>query len=180
MRYSNVRLSTASEKQIQSAIVEYLQLRGIPYAVTDASRAFGIDGKPRKSKVDKNWPDISAVLPVKVPVEREFDIRVAPKKIFINIGIAFYIEVKTLTGNISAGQKEKLQNLSDSGAICLVARSVEDVDRIVKLFFNKTLSAVSLSAVREALRLSLLDKRKARVRSELREAMARMEGLLKV
>jgi hypothetical protein len=72
----------ASEKQIQAAIVAYLNMRGILHAVTDASRAFGVDGRPRKSKVDPDWPDISAQLPVIFPVTSDVRAAVTPSKYF--------------------------------------------------------------------------------------------------
>lgn len=98
---------TAPEAAIQAAICEWLDLRLIPYSVTDASRVFGRDGQPRRSKVNKSWPDISGVLPPS--------------------GRALYIECKSATGRFQPGQKQMLARLRAAGALVIVARSLDDV-----------------------------------------------------
>lgn len=107
--------ATAAEAQIQEAICELLDLAGIPYSVTDASRAFGQDGKARRSKVRTGWPDISAVW---------------------RGGIALFIETKSASGKVSLAQRATHEALRDAGAIVLVPRSVEEVEE----FLNAGLS----------------------------------------
>ena len=97
--------SRASEAEIQAGIIELLSWLRLPHSVTDASRAFGRDGRPRASKVAKGWPDITGVLPS---------------------GRMFAIEVKAYKGRLKAAQAETIERLRASGAAVLVAKSVDD------------------------------------------------------
>lgn len=158
-----------SEREIQNTIMEYLALCGIPASVTDASRAFGKDGRPRKSKVDPDHPDISAVLPVFLPVaaaHQALQEENSPPQLS-RIGLAFYIEVKTATGSIRDGQKKKLLRLSEMGAICILARSIDDVAEVVEQFLNKNFSAKTAEKVRLRLQLELSDRRLKTTRQQL-------------
>lgn len=103
-------LAYRPESHVQRSICEVLDLHGIIYSETDASRAFGKDGKVRRSKVRKDWPDISGVLPG---------------------GRAIYIECKTLTGRASAGQLAMLEKLRKQGAIAVIARSGHEVHELL-------------------------------------------------
>lgn len=102
----------ASESDIQKTITDYLTLLRIPFSVTDASRAFGHDGQPRKSKVAKDWPDVTGVLPPD--------------------GRMLAIECKTRKGKLSKGQKEMLEKLEAAGALVIVPRCFEDVEQALK------------------------------------------------
>lgn len=102
-------LSLASESDIQKGVRDLLALCKVPHSVTDASRAFGPDGKARRSKVDEGWPDISGVLPPS--------------------GRALFIETKSRAGRLSPGQRKKIAELRSAGALVFVPRSVEDLAR---------------------------------------------------
>lgn len=129
------------EKDIQKTIVQYLRYRKIEVSVTNSDRTWGKWGGIRQSKVDKGHPDLTAVLPVMVGGER--------------LGLALYIEVKTPTGSLKPEQKEKLAALDASGALCLVARSLDDVMRVVENMAFKELDRKKVAHVRDLLRLSL-------------------------
>jgi len=94
------------EADIQKGICELLELMQIPFSVTDASRSFGPDGKPRRGKVRKSWPDLIGCLPG---------------------GRMLAVEVKTATGGFQPGQEEMLERLGKQGALVIVARSIDDV-----------------------------------------------------
>lgn len=100
---------TASEAAIQETICAWLQAHHIPFSVTDASRSFGPDGEPRRSKVRAGWPDISGVIP--------------------RTGRAFFIETKSATGRLRAEQKRVIAHLRAAGALVIVARSMDEVIR---------------------------------------------------
>jgi len=53
-----------TEAQIQEECCTVLDTSpcALVYSITDASRSFGKDGKPRKSKVRKDWPDITMLM----------------------------------------------------------------------------------------------------------------------
>ena len=101
----------AFEDDIRTSIVEYLKLCGIEASITDASRAFGPDGLPRRSKVERSWPDITGCLPG---------------------GRMLAIEVKTPDGRFQPGQPERIARLRAQGALVIVALSVEDVEREIR------------------------------------------------
>jgi hypothetical protein len=103
--------AVAREVDIQRGICQYLDLRRIPFSITDASRTFGTDGKPRRGKVRKSWPDISGCLPG---------------------GRMLAVEVKTATGGFQPGQEEMLERLRRQGALVIVARSIDDVKRALE------------------------------------------------
>jgi hypothetical protein len=94
------------EDGIRDAIFDWLQVGGLPCAITDASRVWGPDGEVRESKVTTSWPDVTAI-----GVD----------------GRAIVCEVKTEDGDFQPGQKETLEHCARYGAIAIVARSLEDV-----------------------------------------------------
>ncbi|HXG66958.1 MAG TPA: VRR-NUC domain-containing protein [Blastocatellia bacterium] len=97
----------ASEAAIQAAICELLNLKRIPFSVTDSSRVIGQDGKLRRRKVStEGWPDITACLPG---------------------GRLLAIEVKSARGRLRASQKFVLDKLRNQGALVVVAKDVEAV-----------------------------------------------------
>lgn len=142
------------EKDIQKQITSYLTLKGVPFAVTNAERVWNPQGFVRKSKVSPDWPDLSATLPIFVNSVR--------------IGLSFYIEVKTPTGSIRDGQKIKLRELSDAGALCILARSLEEVVDIVERFKDAELNEVAFKRSRTLLDLLLSDRRSKEVKDALR------------
>lgn len=143
------------EKDIQKTIVSYLELNDIHVSVTNSERVWGKFGGVRASKVSPDHPDLTCVLPVLVN-----------KRL---LGLAFYIEVKTATGSIRDGQKVKLRALADSGALCILARGLEDVEPIVKQFKNAELDYEAIQKLRTLLELNLSDRRSKEVRDALAE-----------
>lgn len=141
------------EKDIQRAITDYLKLKGVPFAITNAERVWNPQGFVRKSKVSPDWPDLSATLPVFVDSMR--------------VGLSFYIEVKTPTGSIRDGQKIKLRELSDAGALCVLARSLEEVKDVVERFKDAELDYEAYKCTRTLLDLLLSDRRSKAVRDAL-------------
>ena len=99
-----------SERAIQAEILTLLRAQGIPHSVTDASRSWGPDGRPRKSKVTAGWPDISCVLP-RGPYQ----------------GRAFFIEVKAARGRVSREQRQTFLRLDAAWSRVFIGRSAEDV-----------------------------------------------------
>lgn len=103
---------TAREAQIQKACCDLLDLLRIPYTVSDASRVWGRDGKPRRGKVRRSWPDLSMVLPG---------------------GRAGFAEIKTATGAFRPGQREMIRILAEAGAFVCTPRSIEEFASCLKL-----------------------------------------------
>ena len=101
-------LPHATHEELVENILTLLAGYGIPASETDASRAFGRDGKPRKSKVKPGWPDISGTLPG---------------------GRSLYVEAKVGRDKLRPEQVRMLMKLHCAGALVIVARSVDDVQR---------------------------------------------------
>ncbi len=141
------------EKDIQKTIVQYLKLRKVPYAVTNAERVWSKQGFIRPSKVTPDHPDLTATMPVLVNGNA--------------LGLSFYIEVKTPSGSIRDGQKVKLRELADAGALCVLARSLDDVKEVVERFQGAELDFESLKRSRTLLELLLSDRRSKEVRDAL-------------
>ncbi len=143
------------EKDIQKLITKYLELRRVPFAVTNAERVWNPQGFVRKSKVSPDHPDLSATLPVLVNGNP--------------IGLSFYIEVKTPTGSIRDGQKVKLRELADAGALCVLARSLDEVKDVVERFQGAELDWEAFKRTRTLLELLLSDRRSKEVKAALLE-----------
>lgn len=86
----------------------------------------------------------------------------------VRIGLSFYIEVKTPTGSIRDGQKIKLRELSNAGALCVLARSLEEVIDVVERFKDAELNEVAFKRARTLLDLLLSDRRSKEVKDALR------------
>lgn len=141
------------EKDIQKSIVHLLNLRRIPHAITNAERVWNPKGFVRKSKVSPDHPDISATLPVLINGT--------------TIGLSFYIEVKRPSGKVSDGQRAKLRELASAGALCIIARSANDVMRAIDDFRLKELSAETLNHYRHLLEVNLSDRRTKEARAQI-------------
>lgn len=94
-----------TEAQIQRSICKVLDMHGVIYSVTDASRSFTPNGEVR-AKVRKGWPDITAIL---------------------SGGKALMIECKSEKGKLRPEQKIMLDRLEKQGALTLIARSGHEV-----------------------------------------------------
>lgn len=143
------------ERDIQKLITKYLELRRVPFAVTNAERVWNPQGFVRKSKVSPDHPDLSATLPVLVNGNP--------------LGLSFYIEVKTPTGSIRDGQKVKLRELADAGALCVLARSLDEVKDVVEKFQGAELDWDAFKRTRTLLELLLSDRRSKEVKAALLE-----------
>ena len=93
-----------TEREIQRSICRVLDLHGIVYSVTDASRSFTPSGEIR-SKVRKGWPDLTGCF----------------------CGRFIAIECKSAKGRLRPEQKVMLARLERAGALTLVARSGNEV-----------------------------------------------------
>ena len=141
------------EKDIQKLITRYLELKGVPFAVTNAERVWNPQGFVRKSKVSPDWPDLSATMPVLVNGHP--------------LGLSFYIEVKTPSGSIRDGQKIKLTSLANAGALCVLARSLDEVVTVVEKFKGVELDFEALQRTHTLLKLLLSDRRSKTVKDAL-------------
>jgi hypothetical protein len=99
------------EAVVQARIVAYLAAREIVFTVSDASRPFGPDGKPRPSRCRRGWPDICGCLPG---------------------GRFFGIEVKSACGRLRPAQIGVLRAIAAAGGLALVARRLETVMRVLE------------------------------------------------
>jgi hypothetical protein len=98
------------EKQIQDHICLMLNTKNFCYSVTNNDRTWGSDGKVRRSKCSRGWPDITGVFR----------------------GRFFGIEVKSAKGIVSELQEECHRKiLANHGYVC-VARNWEDCVRLFR------------------------------------------------
>lgn len=115
------------ESTIQEEIEGVLILNNIIYAITDASRVFGKDGKPRRSKVNKDWPDITIIINAFRGIE--------PTAAFV-MPMVVLVETKSSTGKLSPGQKALHERLKrETGCEVLVPRSR---DEFIQMFERQT------------------------------------------
>ena len=104
------------EKDVQKAIMEYLELSGI-FCWRNNTGATKYEGKDGKSRwVNYGKTGSSDILGVVSPSGR-----------------LLAIEVKSPTGRVSAKQQEFLEEIDRNGGIAIIARSVEDVETALKL-----------------------------------------------
>ena len=92
------------EAAIQKHIVFMLEAKHFCFSVTNSDRSWGLDGRPRPSKVRRGWPDITGVFR----------------------GRFFGIEVKSAKGKVSELQEECHKKIvANHGYVC-VAKCWED------------------------------------------------------
>jgi hypothetical protein len=103
----------ATHKQIQTAVEEYLTLRGIPCSATDATESYNRKGQ-RVRRVEEGWPDVTGCCCVRT-VFGSFS------------GIFLAVEVKTAKDRLRPAQAKVLHDLYQAGALVVVARSVDDL-----------------------------------------------------
>jgi len=96
---------SASEAQIQAAIIGYLHTQKIVHTVTEAKHSYNENGQLVR-RIAKGWPDITAVE---------------------HGGRAFFIECKSAKGKLRPDQARTLYALAGAGALIVIARSVDDV-----------------------------------------------------
>ena len=110
---TNLATSCLSESDIQRQILDWLKARGIFHRRLPVG-AVRHSGIAKKSPI-KGFPDIMGFLPN-------------------TMGRAFFIEVKTSKGELSQCQSETINELIRQGAIVIVARCLEDVQMVLRLF----------------------------------------------
>lgn len=104
------------EAEIQSGCLQMLRLRGFFASVTDASRSWGKDGIPRRSKVEPGWPDITAVQP--------------------RSSRAFLFEVKVPGGHLSPIQERLHLRMRRAGINVFVVHSVAELNNILDIIIG--------------------------------------------
>ena len=96
------------EKDVQKAIVAYLEYAGYCVAVTDRSRHWDAKGRVRASRISmRGYPDLSLVVK----------------------GRAVFIEVKSAKGRLSPDQVKCHEHLRAHGALVYVVRGVDECIR---------------------------------------------------
>jgi hypothetical protein len=102
----------ATEAEIQSAIVDYLNVQKIPHTVTEAKRSYNERGQLVR-RIAPGWPDITGAVPIGLGSQ---------------LCAAFLgIECKSASGRLRPDQARTLYGLYKAGALVVVARSVDDV-----------------------------------------------------
>lgn len=104
--YTPVKLSENGRGGLRSQILKLLQDAHFQVEVTDASTIQTPKGE-RQLVYPAGWPDVTAVIPVS--------------------GRAWLIEIKTEDGDVRPAQEDRLLELTASGALVTLARSVDDV-----------------------------------------------------
>src|SRR5262245_48378807 len=101
---------SATHKEIQSAVTDYLDVQRIPYTETDATESYNRHGQ-RVRRVREGWPDVTACL---------------------RGGVLGAIEVKTAKDRLRPEQARTLHDLYLQGALICIARSVDDLVEVLK------------------------------------------------
>lgn len=108
------KLPIICEKDRRAAILHYLRSRGVVHSITDSSPVMNWENGEKKfhKKVSQpGWPDITAIHPLN--------------------GRFWGIETKNADGSMSPAQKQMREQIEDCGGIYTIARSVDDVARIL-------------------------------------------------
>lgn len=113
VRGSNGRLS---EKPIERAILEYLELIGIT-AWKQNNGAFKVEGRFIRIFMDARGDSVTGISDIGG---------------WVPGGRGLYIEVKRPGEKPNDDQKSFLKNAKDSGCVAFVARSIDDVTRNLK------------------------------------------------
>lgn len=128
------------EASVQKVIADYLNARRIPHSVTNAEESYDRNGNRRK-RVETGWPDITGCHPA--------------------TGKLLAIECKRgAGGRLSTGQAVYLDWLWQSGALVVVARSLDEV--IEALRTGKTSAETRAEIVRSLPKGKRLPVKKSR------------------
>jgi hypothetical protein len=111
-----LRVVGDDESTIRSAITQFLDLRYVIHAVTDARLVITPTGKTR-CVWPAGWPDITALLPI--------------------TGQLWAIEVKTETGGLRDSQLETLPLIKASGGLVTVARDTLIIREIINRHYEQ-------------------------------------------
>lgn len=108
---------TTPERTIQANILEYLRCRGIKAYRINAGVIITGEGRSRRPVrlAPKGSADIWGVL----PADRDGN----------NAGRAIFVECKAKGGKLTQFQEMFLDEMRQQGAVCVVARSIDDVER---------------------------------------------------
>lgn len=115
-----LRVVGDDESTIRSAISDFLDLRYVIHAVTDARLVITPKGKTR-CVWPAGWPDITALLPI--------------------TGQLWAIEVKTETGDLRDSQRDTLPLIEASGGLVTVARDTLLIREIINAHYLKFTAA---------------------------------------
>jgi len=101
---------SASEAQIQNAIIAYLRAQRIPHTITEAKRSYNERGRLVR-RIAPGWPDITGC---------------------VLGGVLLAIECKSAKGRLRPDQARTLHALYQAGALVVIARSVDCVIEALK------------------------------------------------
>lgn len=105
------------ERAIQGQILQYLHYRGIKAYRINAGMI--PTGEKRSRRMIRLAPKGSADIWGVLPADRDGN----------NAGRAIFVEVKAKGGKLTQFQELFLQEMKEQGAVCIVARSIDDVER---------------------------------------------------
>jgi len=108
--YHKILRDNASEDEIRSAIVGFLNEQKIPHSVTEAKRSYNEKGQLVR-RLAPGWPDITGCLPY--------------------AGVFIGIECKSAKGRLRPEQARTLYGLYKAGALVVIARDVDTVAEVL-------------------------------------------------
>lgn len=151
---------------LRSRILRLLQEANFQVEVTDCATVVTTGGK-RQLVYPEGWPDVTAVIPV--------------------TGRIWVIEIKTEDGDVRPAQEDRLLELTASGALVTLARSVGDVSdelkRQIELLWKERrreyqhyLTAITLLRRAAAVRAAEREANKREPRTRRRRAAGAPRG----
>jgi hypothetical protein len=115
-RAKPLRAVSPDEASIQKAITDFLDLRNVVYAVTNA-QTVETEGGARQLVRPAGWPDVTALMPV--------------------TGRLWAIEVKTEKGKLREAQEDMLALIEASGGLVTIARDCLPIRQILNDHLQK-------------------------------------------
>lgn len=116
-----------TEKQLQTQIINYLKYKGWYVQRLNSGKYFIGTGRNKRfiRGCDAGTPDLVCF--------KKYKHKVGNAVLNIPLPALWFIEVKAQNGKVSELQDRKMRELEDYGARCLVAYSLDDVERVVLL-----------------------------------------------
>ena len=114
-------MRAATPNSLVTAILDYLRLRNIP-AWRQNTGAMRVGNRYVRFG-EAGQPDVMGILPASDHVERVY----GPDAALYTAGRLLCIEAKTGKGRLSADQRAWLARAEAAGALCLVARSLDEL-----------------------------------------------------
>lgn len=127
-----MKLPSATEHQIQTQIINYLRINGY-YVMRLNSGKYAVgEGRDRRFVMgqDAGTPDLMAFKALEIPILGKHipeGIDAVINKIAVSTIFVLFIEVKRPGKKATSLQEVKMRELTDYGARCIVATSVEDL-----------------------------------------------------